>query len=140
MDEESWESRTPKFSETEIKGPKKWFDGFHSYKGMEHDEGVTTLPDGIYYRCQLCEEDENTRMTFYKNREELLEHIIDDHEYLDGSNESIVEVNENGDLIDYSSDVEEKAKEILDKKGINIRLRYEDATLVALNEQMEDIL
>ncbi len=143
MDDESWEKRTPKVSTTEITGSRNWGDrDYGSYKIIDHCEGVTTLPDGTYYRCGLCEEEENTGMELYKDRDELFEHVIYDHEYFDGTDESIVEINELGDLIDYSSEVEERAKQILEKKGININipLRYRDATLLLLNSQMDDIL
>lgn len=141
MDEESWEKRTPEISTTEITGSKRRkIRDYKSYGTMDHCEGVTTLPDGTYYRCSLCEEDDNTGMELYKNREDLFEHVIKYHEYLDNTDQSIVEINELGDLIDYSSDVEERAKEILENKGIKIPLRYRDATLLVLNNQMDDIL
>lgn len=141
MDEESWEKRTPEISTTEITGSRRWnARDYRSYETTDHCEGVTTLPDGTYYRCGLCEAEDNTGMELYKNREDLFEHVINDHEYLDGSEQSIVEINEIGDLIDYSSEVEGRAKQILEKKGINIPLRYSDATLLVLNSQMDDIL
>ena len=141
MDDESWEHRTPEISTTEITGSKRWKIRDYRYYGtMDHCEGVTTLPDGTYYRCGLCEEEDNTGMELYKNREDLFEHVINDHEYLDSTDISIVETNEIGDLIDYSSEVEERAKQILEKKGINIPLRYRDATLLVLNSQMDDVL
>lgn len=135
-----WEQNNPNELSTNIRGKYKGTD-VDTYRTYHDVYTMTNLEDGIYFRCDWCDEgsdyyiDDETKTRFFETRWELYMHFVEEHDLLENYEE--IEVNEQGVMNPEQSTAYEVADEILKKKGLSIRIGDEDAINLALNNEID---